>query len=383
MDQINKYRRYERQIALKDFGTEAQDKLFNAKILVIGAGGLGCPVLQYLAAAGVGTIGIVDFDVVEITNLQRQTLYTMQDIGKSKATAATEKLKLFNPDIQFSAYQTKLDTGNALEIIGEYDLVIDGSDNFATRYLLNDACVLLHKPLIYGAVLRYEGQVGVFNMQVKDSTYSSNYRDLFPVPPKPGMAPSCNEAGVLGILPSIIGSLQAAEAIKIITGIGEPLCNKILSCNVLDNSFYEFTLSPSVNPAAHIPASKEAFKNFDYEWFCDSGDPINKITPEEFDNLRASEQLTIIDVREENELPSVSEFSLIQIPLSRFKEAVHEIPIKNKIVVFCQSGKRSATAVTILREKIPEAVAYSLEGGIAGWNTHKISQIKKSSPIKI
>lgn len=383
MSDQKKYQRYERQVILKNFGIQAQDKLFYAKILVIGAGGLGCPALQYLSAAGVGKIGIVDFDVVELTNLQRQTLYTVNDIGKPKAVTAAEKLKLFNPETQFLVYQTKIEPKNALEIIEEYDLVIDGSDNFATRYLVNDACVLLHKPLVYGAILRYEGQVGVFNMPDKNSGYTANYRDLFPLPSNPATVPSCNEAGVLGVLPAIIGGFQAAEAIKICTGIGEPLCNKILSCNVLNNSFYEFNISPSKESSSYIPSTKEAFKNFNYEWFCSPGNPVNEITPAEFDDLRKREQLVIIDVREEDELPLVNEFRYTQIPLSRFKEAALEISTENKIVVFCKSGKRSVTAVNALLKKYPNIVAYSLKGGIDNWKMYEHSNLKNSSPIQL
>ncbi len=367
MGQSNTYRRYERQIVLKEFGTAAQEKLFRAKVLVVGAGGLGCPALQYLSAAGVGYIGIVDFDKVELTNLQRQVLFTVDDIGKPKAKVAAEKLKLFNPEIQFSVYEEKLGTANALEIIGEYDIVIDGTDNFATRYLVNDACVLLGKPLVYGAVLRFEGQVGVFNYPDKDGSPGVNYRDLFPQPPEPSTVPSCNEAGVLGILPGIIGTMQAAEAIKIITGIGRPLSNIIVSYNLLNNIYFECMVSSAGNNDINFPKSKAAFKSFNYEWFCGNTHHSGEISPEEFDELRKNENVSIIDVREKDELPVIDEFPVTQIPLSRFELGVSAIAEKNKIVLICKSGKRSLSALKLLTERYPDCIAYSLKGGIDAW----------------
>ena len=368
----NKYERYHRQILLNEFGTAAQEKLFQAKVLVVGAGGLGCPALQYLSAAGVGNIGIIDFDMVELTNLQRQTLYSIDDIGKPKTQTAADKLKAFNPDILFHIHNIKLDSKNALEIISDYDVVIDGTDNFATRYLVNDACVLLNKPLMYGAVLRFEGQVGVFNLAEKGTDIKANYRDLFPVPPDPSSAPSCNEAGVLGVLPGIIGTMQASETIKIITGIGKPLCNTIVSYNALTNLFYEFLISPAKEINSSIPKSKKAFREFDYEWFCGSHEELHEITPVEFDILRTQEKLEIIDVREIHELPAVDEFIFTQIPLSTFEGAVKDISTKNKIIVFCQIGKRSLSAVNMLNEKFPGCDAVSLKGGIQAWKKHQL-----------
>ena len=206
--------RYQRQIQLKEIGQLGQDKISNAKVLVIGAGGLGCPALQYLTAAGVGTIGIVDFDVVEMSNLQRQILYTVDDIGQSKAITAARKLNALNPEVKIEVYNVQITNKNALEIIENYNLIIDGSDNFATRYLINDACMLLDKPLIYGAVLRFEGQIGVFNWTDETTNNKTNYRDLFPKPPDLDSAISCNDVGVLGVIPGIIGTMQATEALK-------------------------------------------------------------------------------------------------------------------------------------------------------------------------
>lgn len=368
----NKYYRYKRQTVLKEFGTEAQDKLFCSSVVVIGAGGLGCPAMQYLAAAGVGTIGIVDFDKVELSNLQRQTLYIPDDIGRYKAAVAAEKLKTFNPDIQFNIYTTRLTTGNALEILQPYDIIIDGTDNFSTRYLINDACVLLKKPLIYGAVLQMEGQVGVFNLLDNESSVIANYRDLFPQPPLASTAPSCNEAGVLGVLPGVIGTMQAAEAIKIITGIGKPLCNKILSCNVSNNMFYELSISPSEKAGANFPATPADFKKIDYDWFCGMEHHAEEITISEFEALMENENIQIIDVREADELPKMDVFNTLQIPLSRFAEGVQDIDTKSKIVVLCQSGMRSLKAVKLLKEKFPDGRFYSLAGGILEWEKHQI-----------
>ena len=366
MESSNKYERYLRQVTLKELGTAGQNKLFRAKVLVVGAGGLGCPALQYLAAAGVGTIGIVDFDFVELSNLQRQTLYSVEDIGKSKAVIAAGKLSLHNPDVQFQIHDLKLDSKNALGFFNEYDIVLDGTDNFSTRYLINDACVLLDKPLVYGAVLRFEGQVGVFNFPDKNNC-KTNYRDLFPKPPVPGTVPSCNEAGVLGVLPGIIGTLQAAETIKLITGIGEPLCNKILSYNLLNNLFYEFNISPVENKTESYPKNETEFVNFDYDWFCGVvHDPI-EISVKEFDSLRNQEVINIIDVREEGELPVVNEFSFTQIPLSRFDVSSAEPFVQKSIVVFCQSGKRSLKAAKMIKEKFSGCKVFSLEGGIEAW----------------
>lgn len=375
MDPSNTYQRYQRQIILEQFGTAAQDKLSLAKVLVIGAGGLGCPALQYLAAAGVGTIGIIDFDLIELTNLQRQTLYTVGDIGKPKAQTAVEKLQAFNPEIKLPFYNIKLTTKNALEIINHYDIVIDGTDNFATRYLVNDACVLLQKPLVYGAILRFQGQIGVFNLVDPKKNHTTNYRDLFPTPPDPASVLSCSEAGVLGVLPGIIGTMQAAEAIKIITGIGEPLCNTILTYNVLNNRFYDFRILPAKEKKTSFPQNDAGFRNFDYEWFCGYM-KLNEITSAEFDSLRKQEELNIIDVRETGELPEVEEFVNKQIPLSKFEEAIKEISIKNKVVIFCQTGKRSLAALKIVKEKFPDATAFSLLGGIEDWKKYKVTNSK-------
>jgi adenylyltransferase/sulfurtransferase len=300
-------------------------------------------------------------------------------VGKSKASTAATRLKNLNPDIQFQVFNTRLQNDNALEVIRKFDLVIDGTDNFSTRYLINDACVLLCKPLVYGAVLRFEGQVGVFNMADKETNIITNYRDLFPEPPLPDSVLSCNEAGVLGGLPGIIGIMQATEAIKIITGIGKPLCNTIVSYNCLSNclrnQFYEFKVTPAEKINSLIPGTESAFLNFDYDWFCGAGLHPYEIPAGEFDILRMKEEITIIDVREKEELPVVNEFLFTQIPFSRYEETISNISTNNKIVVFCQSGKRSLKAVKMLVEKFPGCKAYSLKGGIEAWkkNNSEIS----------
>ncbi len=367
MNSTNKYKRYQRQILLHEFGEAAQEKLQNAKVLVIGAGGLGCPALQYLAAAGVGTIGIVDFDVVDISNLQRQILYTVEDIGKSKAETAVSKLAALNPEIQIRSFNFQITNENALQIISDFDLVIDGSDNFPTRYLVNDACAILDKPLVYGAVLRFEGQVGVFNLADKHSNIKTNYRDLFPESPDSTSKLSCNEVGVLGVLPGIIGTMQATEAIKIIAGVGQVLANKIISYNALSNSFYDFEITPAKNETITFPKNENEFLNFNYEWFCKSQSIKGEISISEFDALRRIEKITIIDVREMAELPLVDEFLCIHIPLVNFEKFISTIPQENKIVVFCRSGKRSLKALEILNKELPNCIAFSLAGGIEAW----------------
>ena len=230
----NELVRYHRQIILPDFGVAGQQKLKNAGVLVIGAGGLGIPNLQYLTAAGIGRIGLVDFDEVSLSNLQRQVFFGTDEMGRNKVETAIKKLKQLNPNVQFDGYPTKIDSGNAMELIGSYDLVVDGSDNLPTRYLVNDACVLLGKPLIYGAIFRFEGQVSVFNQLLPDGSRGPNYRDLFPTPPPPEMMPNCSESGVFGALTGIVGSMQANEAIKVITGIGETLSGRLLLFDGLD-----------------------------------------------------------------------------------------------------------------------------------------------------
>jgi len=258
--------RYQRQIILNGFGIVAQEKLANAKILVIGAGGLGCPVLQYLVAVGVGEIGIVDNDQVALSNLNRQILFHQEDIGKDKAIIAAEKLAKQNNLIKIIAFQQNCNQHFALEHFPHYDIIIDATDNFATRYLINDACVLLKKPLVFGAISQFEGQVAVFNV-LKDGL-SLNYRDLFPVPPKSDEVLSCADGGVLGVLPGMIGLMQAMEAIKIITGIGKVLANELLTYNALTYENYSIKMVKHPESQKHLPSTLEAFTNLNYQWLC-------------------------------------------------------------------------------------------------------------------
>src|SRR6266498_4667320 len=250
MDKKELYERYQRQIILPEFGEEGQQKLLKAKVLVIGAGGLGCPILQYLAAAGIGIIGIMDDDVVALNNLHRQVLYSVNDIGSSKAYRAANILSQLNPKIKIIPYNERLTVQNALSLFNEFDIIIDGTDNFSTRYMINDACVLLNKPLVYGAISQFEGQVSVFRNKNEENV---NYRDIFPDPPREGEVLNCAEAGVLGVLPGIIGTMMANETIKLITGIGEPLIDQLFTYNALNNQVYQLNLSARKETRSLIP----------------------------------------------------------------------------------------------------------------------------------
>jgi sulfur-carrier protein adenylyltransferase/sulfurtransferase len=335
--------KYDRQIILKGFGTAGQERLLQAKVLVVGAGGLGCPALQYLAAAGVGTIGIVDTDKVSETNLHRQVLYGIADIHQPKVECAKAALLRLNPDIDIQVYYLYLTVSNALEIIELYDIVIDGTDNFHTRYLLNDACVLLGKPLVYGAVSQFEGQVAVFNYSTTAGNRGVNYRDIFPSPPKNNEVQNCAEAGVLGVLPGIIGTMQANETIKILAGIGEPLADKLLTYNALTNHTFELQLSTVPETMDLIPKDKLAFWNMDYIGLCSH--PISKydIDFASFQDLLHQEDVQIIDVRNEDETPVLDSFTHLRIPLPVLHDHWTELTA-NTIVFFCKTGQRSKQA---------------------------------------
>jgi len=368
------YERYQRQIILKEFGMAGQQKLTAAKVLVIGAGGLGCPALQYLVAAGIGTIGIVDDDVVSLSNLHRQVLYTVQDIGKPKSINAKEKLQQLNPEISIIAYNERLTTKNALTIIGSFDIIIDGTDNFASRYLINDACVLMNKPLVFGAVSQFEGQLAIFNYQGNDESTPVNYRDLFPVPPKDDEVLNCAEAGVLGVLPGIIGTMMASETIKLITGMGKPLIDSLLTYNALNNQVFQVALSSNPATTLLLPKDEEAFKEMDYVFLCSASFLPFEIDVDSFNNLIATSKVDIIDVRESGELPKIKEFNYMQIPLSIF---VENIPlIENEtVILFCQSGKRSKQAAQSLIERMATSKKiFSLKGGIINWLNHYQNQ---------
>lgn len=361
------YERYQRQVILNGFGEAGQQKLFGAAVLIIGAGGLGCPALQYLAAAGVGSIGIVDDDVVALHNLHRQVLFTTEDVGKPKAEVAAKRLTKMNPDIAIHSYPFRLTNQNALDIIEGYDYVLDATDNFATRYLVNDACVLLKKPLIYGAISQFEGQVAVFNAGEE----SVNYRDLFPQPPTPGSVLNCAEAGVLGVLPGIIGTMQATEIIKLISGMGTPMVNQLFTYNALTNESFVFQLSAKKEKASLLPKTAASFQQMDYEWLCgNEAVPVEEIDVTTFNQHLQEKGRTVIDVREEGEQPEATEFIHRQIPLSVFDKNMKTIE-EDIVILFCQSGKRSKEAAKRLSATFGTSKKiYSLQGGILNWKKH-------------
>jgi adenylyltransferase/sulfurtransferase len=359
--------RYQRQLTLKGFGKAAQEALLNAKVLVIGAGGLGCPVLQYLTAAGVGCIGIVDDDIVSISNLHRQVLYDTNDIGKSKVTIAAAKLRLMNPDVELVEYKFYLDKNNCLAVISNYDVIVDCTDNFSSRYMINDACVLKEKPLVFAAVNRFEGQVSVFNAIEKGKNVSGNYRDLFPNQPMNDEVMNCAEAGVLGVLPGIIGSMQANEVIKFIAGIGTPLINQLLTYNALNNQVAVFDYKSHIQSSEYIPKREDEFLKMNYEAECLTNNNRFEINTEQFDEILLQNDCKIVDVRELYELPSVNEFVHIKIPLAELKSRITELTDK-KVIFLCQSGIRSMLAAAMAKEYFGNnCECFSLKGGIVAW----------------
>jgi molybdopterin/thiamine biosynthesis adenylyltransferase/rhodanese-related sulfurtransferase len=339
--------RYARHYVLQGFGRPAQEKLSRARVLVVGVGGLGCPVLQYLVAAGVGTIGIVDHDRVSMSNLQRQVLYVTDDIGSPKVQAATKRLNQLNPHVHLLPVQERLSVANVADLIQSFDVVVDCTDNFPTRYLLSDACALLDKPLVFGAIFRYEGQVTVFNVG-NESGQSVTYRHLFPVPPNPMEIADCNQAGVLGVLPGTIGMLQATEVIKLIAGLGEVLAGKLLTINLLDYRTYVLQIARDQLDVGHAPATLEEMKRIDYEIFCGVGvDAKTLLSPKEFWVSRVEPDTVVIDVRELHEEP-VLDGVHVRIPLADLQGSASDIRERN-IILICQSGKRSDAALKLLR----------------------------------
>ncbi|MCG2431828.1 molybdopterin-synthase adenylyltransferase MoeB [Aequorivita xiaoshiensis] len=327
---------YSRHLSLEEVGERGQLQLKQAKVLVIGAGGLSCPVLQYLAAAGVGNIGIVDNDTVDPSNLQRQILYTHEDLGKYKVEAAVSRLKRLNPFIQLHSYNTKLGNDNALELFENYDIIVDGTDNFPTRYLINDAAVILKKTVVFGSINKFEGQVSVFNYN-----NGPTYRCLFPSPPSPELVPNCSEAGVLGILPGIIGSLQANEVLKIILGLGNIMSGKLLTFNALtlQQELFQFKKNPSLVIASLAQ---------DYQMFCGLDVGFEEITYQEY--LQQANTFNVLDVRnkEEREELTIESF---HIPLVELKERYTKLATNKPLLVFCKSGVRSKLAIKILKSK--------------------------------
>ena len=352
--------RYNRHILLDKVGLIGQEKLKAAKVLVIGAGGLGCPVLQYLTAAGVGTIGIIDFDTVDETNLQRQILFGVDNVGLNKAEVAQLKLKKQNPFVHFNVYPERLTNKNALSLFANYDIIVDGTDNFSTRYLVNDVCIITGKPLVYGAIYKFEGQVAVFNYRNGPS-----YRCLFPEPPEAGSVPNCSEIGVIGVLPGLIGTQQANEVIKIILEIGEPLSGKLLTYDALAASFLTITVPRSEEQIQKVLKNKNELENFDYDFFCGiKNQPLkSEINVEELRNLLRKKEIQIIDVRETHEQPQIAELKAINIPLNTLPERLNEIEKTKKTVVFCQHGIRSLHAIDYLQQQGFEDLI-NLKGGI-------------------
>jgi adenylyltransferase/sulfurtransferase len=370
--------RYSRHLIMPEVGMDGQLKLKKAKVLLIGTGGLGAPLGLYLAAAGVGKLGLVDFDVVDFTNLQRQVTFGTSDVGKAKSAAARARLSNLNPDIQVEAFETKLTSENALELFKDFDIIVDGTDNFPTRYLVNDACVLLGKPNVYGSIFRFEGQATIFGMPGGPC-----YRCLYPEPPPPGLVPSCAEGGVLGVLPGIVGSIQAMETIKLILGTGRNLTGRLLLFDALEMGFREFKLRK--NPKCPMCGEHRTInKLIDYYEFCgvrgeEAPAPdlkVPEITPRELKTrLDRGDDLFILDVREPHEY-QICNLRGHLIPLGELPRRVHELDSSREIVAHCRSGKRSAEAVDFLR-KAGFRKILNLKGGILAWSDEVDASVPK------
>ena len=375
--------RYARHLSLPEVGRQGQTRLKNSRVLIVGVGGLGSPVALYLAAAGVGTLGLVDFDEVDITNLQRQILHGTEEIGKPKLESAKRRISSVNPNVQIVKHSCRLDSHNALEILENYDVVVDGTDNFPTRYLVNDACVLLGKPNVYGSIFRWEGQVSVF---AKDE--GPCYRCLFREPPPPGLVPNCAEAGVLGVLPGVVGSLQALEVIKLILDEGDSLVGRLLIFDALELKWREVKLkrNPDCPVCGDEPTQKELI---DYDVFCglqgeQSEDPRDSLKrfcemePSQLkDQLGSNNPPFVLDVREsfEWDIVNLGDFGSYLIPLGELDQRIDEIPYDREIVVHCRSGVRSAKAANILADNGFSGL-HNLSGGILAW----IDEVDKSLP---
>lgn len=369
------YARYGRQIMLPEWGAEGQQKLSKARVLVIGAGGLGCPALLYLAAAGVGHFGIIDGDKVEESNLHRQVLFGVSDIGKWKANAAKSKLEQQYPGVEIEACIEYLHMGNAWDIIENYDLVIDGSDNFSTRYLVNDTCVLLGKPWIYGSVYRFEGQVAVFNFTHPTEGPTAHYRHFFPEPPLPQTVPTCNTAGVLGLLPGMIGTMQALEAIKVLVGFGELLINTIYCINTLNHQVFRLNRPVHSQDPGNMPLSREDLASGNYDFGCHPLSVV-EIDYEEFQEKLNKKALSLIDVREPGEAPSAPFESVQNLPLSTLYQLERLPHFTPETVLFCQAGQRSKTAIQLIKNRLPEGIQlFSLKKGLTGWMDWKSRQL--------
>ena len=358
--------RYSRHLSLPEVGINGQKKIKSSKVLIIGAGGLGSPVSLYLAAAGVGTIGMVDFDVVDESNLQRQVIFGMEQIGKSKLKSAEERLKSLNPYTKFNLHEVALSSENALDIIKDYDIVVDGTDNFPTRYLVNDACVILGKPNVYGSIYRFDGQVSVFNHE-----NGPCYRCLYPSPPPPNLVPSCAEGGVLGVLPGIIGTMQANEALKLILDIGKPMVGRFLLFDALSFEFSELKIARDDNCVV-CGKTPSVTKLIDYKQFCGVESLSHKIDYEEIDVKELEKHLIngsspiIIDVREEFELEISKLDEAIHIPMNELPKRLDELNAETDYVIMCRTGVRSAQICEFLSNQNFRSVT-NLTGGINEW----------------
>ena len=378
---VEEVRRYSRHLIIPDVAMAGQQRLMNAKVLCVGAGGLGSPALMYLAAAGVGTLGIVEFDTVDESNLQRQIIHGQSDIGKSKAKSAQEKIAEINPYVNVILHETRLDNSNVMELFAQYDIIVDGTDNFATRYLVNDACVLLRKPYVWGSIYRFDGQASVFWAE-----YGPCYRCLYPEPPPPGMVPSCAEGGVLGVLCATIGSIQTTEAIKVLTGVGEPLIGSLMVYDALEMSFRKIKVRK--DPACPICSEKPAQTALlpDYEAFCGTlseaaqeASTGSTITVQELAaKIETGADYYLVDVRE------LSEFEIVRIPTSHLipkqgfldGTVLSQLPQDKPIILHCKSGVRSAECLAILKNA-GFADASHISGGVIAW----AKQIDTSLPV--
>jgi adenylyltransferase/sulfurtransferase len=376
---VDEVKRYSRHLIIPDVGMAGQKRLKNAKVLVVGAGGLGSPALLYLAAAGVGTLGIVDFDTVDESNLQRQIIHGVSDVGKSKAESARDSITEVNPYVKVILHTDRLDSSNVMEIFVPYDLIVDGTDNFATRYLVNDACVLLHKPYVWGSIYRFDGQASVFW-----ADYGPCYRCLYPEPPPPGMVPSCAEGGVLGVLCASIGSIQVNEAIKLITGIGEPLAGRLMIYDALEMSYRSVRVKkdPECAVCGKNPTVTELI---DYDAFCgavseEAAEAVvgSTITATDLKGmLDRGENIFLVDVREPNEYEIVSIPGATLIPKGEFLSgaALEKLPQDKRVVLHCKSGARSAECLAIVKDAgFSDAV--HVGGGVLAW----VNQVDPSLP---
>ncbi len=359
--------RYARHLILPEVGLEGQLKLKNSKVLVIGTGGLGSPILLYLAAVGIGTIGLIDFDIVDESNLQRQIIHTTKDVGVAKVSSASNKIKEINPNINVITFNDKFDSKNALDIIKDFDVIVDGTDNFQTRYLINDSCVILNKPFVYGSIFRFEGQVSVF------STYGGPcYRCLYPEPPPPRLVPNCAEAGVIGVLPGIIGTIQANETIKLILGIGEPLSGRLLTFDSLKMQFKELKLRKDVScPVCGThPIITELI---DYEEFCGLKNTNYEANVEEISKIKLKNlidekiPIQLIDVRPAKDFEIAKIEGSINIPFDELLKRYDELDTSKRIIIICKIGFLSAKVIQELKEAGFIGEIYSLKGGITSW----------------